>query len=500
MKSYALYLRKSRADLDAEARGEGETLSRHRDALTAYAKRRGLLITREYAEIISGDTIAARPQMQQLLEDVKAGQYAGVIVNDLDRLGRGDSIDQEIIKLTFAAAHTLIITPTGDIDPASSADEDMLDFRMFFARMELRKISQRLTIGRERSAMEGNFCAPRVPFGYRKIRDSRRATLEPDPDTAPLVRMIYEWYASGEMGYDGIARRLNDMGVRTSLGNEWRRASVRSVLRNEMYIGRAVWGRFRSVADIRDGQRVKRLAKTGSASVAEDKYPAIIPRDLFERVQAMFAASRSAAPVNDGKTLTNPLAGLLRCSLCGRVMEIRHGKVNPIAICRTPGCPTRGTYISVILDATLEILSGWCAEYATPAPRQDDTADRRDAIRHQLDGIEAQITRAQELVETGVYTPGEYISRKTALEGRRSALRAEMDNLSHKSPEEARTVILPTVRRVLDAFPSAQTVEEKNALLKSVVQRIEYSKTRAATRGADPASLLTLDVFPRIDV
>ena len=99
MTQYALYLRKSRADLDAEARGEGETLAKHRAALTAYAKKRGLIIAREYAEIVSGDSIAARPQMQQLLDDVKAGLYSGVIVNDVYRLGRGDSIDQEIIKI-----------------------------------------------------------------------------------------------------------------------------------------------------------------------------------------------------------------------------------------------------------------------------------------------------------------------------------------------------------------------------------------------------------------
>ena len=136
---YCIYLRKSRADLDAEARGEGETLSKHRAALTEYARRRGLFIVREYAEIISGDSIAARPQMQALLSDVKAGMYAGVIVNDVDRLGRGDSIDQEIIKLTFAASHTLIITPTRDIDPANPTDDDMLDFSMFMARFEYKK-------------------------------------------------------------------------------------------------------------------------------------------------------------------------------------------------------------------------------------------------------------------------------------------------------------------------------------------------------------------------
>ena len=157
MNNYAIYLRKSRADLEAEQRGEGETLERHRTALRALAERRGLNVVQEYAELVTGDSIAARPQMQLLLDDVKKGLYAGVIVNDVDRLGRGDSIDQEIIKYSFVAGNCIIITPMRDINPASPSDEDMLDFSMFFARFEYRKIAQRMAVGRTRSAQAGNF-------------------------------------------------------------------------------------------------------------------------------------------------------------------------------------------------------------------------------------------------------------------------------------------------------------------------------------------------------
>jgi len=64
---YCIYLRKSRADMDAEARGEGETLARHEHALLNLAKQKNLSITALYKEIVSGETIAARPVMQQLL-------------------------------------------------------------------------------------------------------------------------------------------------------------------------------------------------------------------------------------------------------------------------------------------------------------------------------------------------------------------------------------------------------------------------------------------------
>ena len=100
-KEYCIYLRKSRADMDAEAHGEGETLARHEKALLELAKRERLNITQIHREIVSGDTIAARPVMQQLLQEVQAGQWAGVLVMEVERLARGETIDQGIVAQSF---------------------------------------------------------------------------------------------------------------------------------------------------------------------------------------------------------------------------------------------------------------------------------------------------------------------------------------------------------------------------------------------------------------
>ena len=71
---YAIYLRKSRADLEAEAMGQGETLARHRAALLDYAAHHGLEIGAVYEEIISGESIDARPKMKQLLREVESAK------------------------------------------------------------------------------------------------------------------------------------------------------------------------------------------------------------------------------------------------------------------------------------------------------------------------------------------------------------------------------------------------------------------------------------------
>lgn len=500
MDTYALYLRKSRADLDAEARGEGETLAKHRAALTAYAKQRGLFIVREYAELVSGDTIAARPQMQALLEDVKAGMYAGVIVNDVDRLGRGDSIDQEIIKLTFAAAHCIIITPGRDIDPANPTDDDMLDFSMFLARFEYKKISQRMAQGRIRSAAAGNWIAGSPPFGYRVIKNGISTTLQPDEDTAPIVRMIFEWYASGEFGYFAIAARLADMGIQFTPGHLPRPASIKKILTNPVYIGRLEYGKRTTISVIEDGKRVKKRVRRQAPLSIDNTFPALIDVQMWEAAQERITLSRHRSPVNANAIMQNPLSGIVVCSRCGRAMCRQQGHGRPLLACINPGCTTSATYLDTVENALLEILESWCAEYQDQeAPPPDTHEEERKALQKQIDTLRTQITRAQELVELNVYAPSEYIARKTALEAQISAVQANMDKLSRPTPQAAKAAILPRLRSVLDAYQHAQTPEDKNRLLRSVVDKVIYYKDDSA-RGnkSKPGDMLQLQIFPRL--
>lgn len=500
MDQYALYLRKSRADMDAEARGEGETLAKHRTALTEYAKRRGLFIAEEYAEIVSGDTIAARPQMQQLLSDVKAGLYAGVIVNDVDRLGRGDSIDQEIIKTTFAYTHTLIITPSKDIDFSNTTDEDIYDFKAFFSRTEYKMISRRMKQGRVNSAAQGSWVSGVAPFGYRVVRDKHYNKLEPD-ENAPIVKMIFELYASGAAGYRVIANRIDAMGILTTQGKHFGSEAIKRILLNPVYLGRTEYGRRATVSTIEDGKRIKRRVKSGDAVVVENTHEALIDMDTWQTVQNRARLAHHRTPVNANAVMKNPLAGLVRCSECGAIMQRGHGRYSVIR-CMTPNCKTSAIYLKIVENELLEILKSWNVTYEAPAPQPvsvENTQQRNDLLR-QLETISAQLTRAQELVELGVYTPSEYITRRDTLQGEQKALHAKLDKLTRKTPGEARAAILPEIQRVLDAYPMAQSAEDKNALLRSVIDHVVYHKTESAKGGQKSDNLLSLDVFPVVSM
>lgn len=114
---YCGYLRKSRADAEAELRGEGETLARHRKLLEDTAHKMHLHISKFYSEVVSGETIANRPVMQQLVSDVEKGLWKGVFVVEVERLARGNTKDQGIVADAFKYSNTQIITPAKTYDP-----------------------------------------------------------------------------------------------------------------------------------------------------------------------------------------------------------------------------------------------------------------------------------------------------------------------------------------------------------------------------------------------
>lgn len=108
---YAMYLRKSRQDMELELLGQGETLARHRETLMNLARKNLHTIGEIYAEVVSGETIRARPEMKRLLADVSAGRWEGVYCMEVERLSRGDPVDQGRVAEVFTVSQTRIITP-----------------------------------------------------------------------------------------------------------------------------------------------------------------------------------------------------------------------------------------------------------------------------------------------------------------------------------------------------------------------------------------------------
>ena len=219
---YAIYLRKSRADIEAEEKGEGETLARHEHILLELANKKCLKIGKIYKEIVSGETIEARPEMKKLLSDVKNGTWKGVLVVEVERLARGETMDQGIVAKTFKISNTKIITPMKTYNPNNEFDEEYFEFGLFMSRREYKIINRRLQIGREMSVKEGKYVGSIAPFGYDrvKIKNGKGYTLRRNSE-ADTVKIIFDLYAYNNLSINEITKKLNEMGLKPRKNNKW---------------------------------------------------------------------------------------------------------------------------------------------------------------------------------------------------------------------------------------------------------------------------------------
>lgn len=512
MEQYLMYLRKSRADLEAEARGEGESLARHRAALTETAKRMGIVVTDIYEEIVSGDTIAARPMMQQLLSEVEQGVWAGILVMEVERLARGDTIDQGIVAQAFKYSGTRIITPIKVYDPSNEFDEEYFEFGLFMSRREYKTINRRLQRGRLASVKEGKWAANKAPYGYRrmKLQGEKGFTLEPD-EHAQTVRDIFSWYSSGELGISLIVRRLNESRIASPSGQDWTGSVIRGILSNPAYAGNVRWGGRACVKRVVDGVvKVSRpRAKAQDCQVVKGLHPALVTEDAFHSAQVRLAENPSR-PGSVKYACANPLAGLVYCADCGRAMVRRpyssgypDGLLCPYTSCRNVSS-TLGTVEASILNALKLWTDQAEAEYKASA-RPSELHHIETAIAaadRELAGINVQIQRAYELVEQSTYSPETFLERtrelavrKDAAEHRRETMQTELDR-QHRLQEQ-REQLVPRIRSVLEAYPNAKTPEEKNELLKRVLEKAVYKKT-VRERWNPDGSDMKIMIYPKM--
>lgn len=522
--SYCMYLRKSRADIEAEAHGEGETLARHEKLLLEVAKRGRYDVTQIYREIVSGETIAARPVMQQLLQEVEQGLWAGVLVVEVERLARGDTIDQGIMAQTFKYSGTRIITPVKVYDPNNEFDEEYFEFGLFMSRREYKTINRRLQRGRLASAREGKWVSGIAPYGYEKIRvpNDKGWTLRPVEAEADIVRYIFRLYTSGEEGDDGsvkkvgtysIALRLDAMGVAPPGGAAcWNDRTIQAILQNPVYIGKIRWNVHKSKRRIiNNAVQVEYYTAPPEEQVLVDGlHLAIVDEAVFLKAQDLFS-QKGPPPVQARNTVTNPLAGVLICGKCGRSIVLRPNAYSGMLMCPNRACDNVGSKYDIVEERLLQALSQWLDDYRLewsgrpPTEEQaliDLKAKSIQKAQHEVETLRKQLERTHDLLEQGVYDTDTFLSRSRSLSERIASANSSIEVLAAELVEDearaaSRRHIIPAVEKLLEVYAELPTAQAKNEMLKEVIEKAEYTKTQRSGRNG-PFDNFDLLLYPKL--
>ena len=466
MSNVAIYLRKSR---DEENESRDVTLARHEKMLRDYCDRNDLIIKKIYKEVVSGESISARYEMQRLLMDVRAGLFDAVVVIELERLSRGNQADQaeilDVFKRTGTKIHTL--TKIYDLASDNEIDEEFFEFGLFMSRREYKVICRRLLRGRMSALLEGYYTGSVLPFGFDKERREKGFVLIPNQAEADIVRLIFSKYVSGD-GLTAIAHDLNACGLKQRNGKEWQPQRIREVLKNQTYVG---------------------MLHIKNAKIDEEwtkgKHEPLIEPELFETAQRKLS---SAVPkAKRSLKIVNPLAGLIRCSECGSAIVMkRNGSDVRYLSCNTINCKTHSHKFddveSQLLLELSEALRGFMKYIDDNSSRIQLKASERAnlavKIEAEINKKESMLERCCELLEEGIYSKEKYLSRVKILEDELAGLLETKNQIAYDQDEEEMENIktgIPILERCIRKYDD-MSVEAKNEILRSLIEKIEYEK------------------------
>lgn len=512
-----MYLRKSRTDdptLDI-----AEVLAKHEQMLDEWVERNlpeqgKVPEANRYREVVSGETIADRPKVQEALRRTESPKVKAILIVEPQRLSRGDLEDiGKLVKL-LRYSNTIVITLQYTFDLRDERDRDMFERELKRGNEFLEYQKRIMNNGRLLSVQNGNFIGNTAPYGYRKvlIKEGKRKcfTLEPHPDEAPFVKMIFELYRDGT-GATRICDVLDSLGAPPRKGKSWHPDTILNLLGNEHYIGRVVWNKRKAVRTIRDGDVLVSRPRAEEYLIYEGKHPAIIERELWDAVQA----KRSTIPPNaKAKNFSSPLAGLLFCRTCGKALTRRvynrpdgTEKSAPRYACTNQRkCGTSSATVEEVLDEVVKALREAVADFEIRI--EQGTDDSGEIHRQMVIRLEKRLAELRELeiAQWDEKTKGGMPAH--VFERLNTQTLQEIEDVQQALCEAQGSIPEPVdLAAKLSSFHAAlyallnpdAPAREKNALLKACIERIVvFRAPKVGNPRWGTAQPLELDVILKV--
>jgi DNA invertase Pin-like site-specific DNA recombinase len=304
-----------------------------------FAEERGYEVVADYRDAAESGAHLDRADMQRMLSEARKGKrclFRAVLVDDLSRLSRDLGNTWRIVFEDLAFAGVKVI------DCTTGMASDGAGARLTFGAMALvndtflQLVKTETHRGLEGRALAGFWTGGRV-YGYSTVQEEK----PPDPEhprkvpvineaEAKVVRRIFSMYADGA-SLASIASTLNGGGILAPYdgkkyakraGKGWSINTLHSMVRNERYIGKFTWNKRKWGRLPNARGRRSRMRPPEEWLTREFPHLAIIPNELWARVQARIAARRPGVGGPRQRKFTYLLSGLLRCGACGSSMSI----------------------------------------------------------------------------------------------------------------------------------------------------------------------------------
>ena len=300
MNTAAVYVRYS-SDNQRE-----ESIDAQVRAIQDYASRNDIQVIKVYADEARSATTDDRPQFLQMIKDSELGLFNYVIVHKLDRFAR-NRYDSAFYKriLKRNGVRLLSVLEQLDDSPESIILESVLEG---MAEYYSKNLAREVMKGLRENALQAKHTGGPPPLGFSLDPNKLHIINETE---AVIIKTIFEMFDSGH-GYNTISNTLNEKGLRTRSGKKFTKGTIHDILRNEKYCGTFVYNKRAGKND--NGSYNNHKFKDASEIIKlENAIPAIVSREVFDRVQARMN-DRANGPRQRKRYYL--LTGLITCGCC----------------------------------------------------------------------------------------------------------------------------------------------------------------------------------------
>ena len=256
-----------------------------------YAVKNGMTILNTYIDRALSAKTDNRPEFQHMIKDSAKHLFDVVIVWKLDRFAR-NRYDSAHYKATLRKNGVKVLSATEAIatDSTGILLESLLEGYAEFYSAEL---AEKVVRGMTENALKCKYNGGSIPMGYAIDGEQH---FQIDPASAPVVIEIFKLYSKGT-SMQTLVNMLNERNIKSSRGGKITLNIVNHILKNRRYIGEY------SYRDV----------------IQPDAIPAIVPQELFDRVQERMAKNKKA-PARHKAEDDYLLTTKLHCGKCGAFM------------------------------------------------------------------------------------------------------------------------------------------------------------------------------------
>ncbi|MCL1843392.1 MAG: recombinase family protein [Defluviitaleaceae bacterium] len=337
----ALYIRLSVMDA---GRDESESVVNQEELLRRYvAEHPELTLKNIFTDNGETGTTFDRPSWNALMRECRLGNINCIVVKDLSRLGRNYIETGDCLERIFPSLGVRLIAVNDRYDSLNLSTGERLvsNLKNLVNDIYAKDISRKVIAAMHTKQKNGEFLGGYAAYGYLKDPTNSKKIVV-NPDTAPVVRKIFEMKAEG-MGNGAICQRLNSEGIPCpsryrflkGMSNKyenciWIISTVADILRNPLYLGHMTQGKVRVALCEGKG---KRKINRDEWLVVQNTHEPIVSQNLYDRANAVFDERTAGYKANRFKNADASgqellLSGVAFCADCGKALSRKKLKNN----------------------------------------------------------------------------------------------------------------------------------------------------------------------------